>query len=417
MKLGPLRVDPRRLSNHPTPTETELTVAPLADPDFDVIVIGAGVLGTFHAYHAVCRGLRVLLIERGDWPGEASVRNFGTLVPSAMTPGVWRRRGDESVALWRELAAEVPLPLVEGGTQYLATTPGEQRLIEEFARLGPDRGYPCELLDAADSVRANPSINPDVCRGSLLFRSDARVESRRVFTALIPWLAARGCTYLPRTVATAIEAAANRVTVRTAAGAIFRASHAFVCGGADLRTLYPERIAAAGLRACKLLMYKTAPQPAGAMPITIASGLSMRWYSSFQIAPSWARLAIDEPLDPEIERWRVHVLMVQDADGGVIVGDSHEYSAGDFPDTLDMRVEALITGEAKRIARLSTWEVASRWAGVYALHPDKPVYRETVDGRVHLVTAIAGKGMTTGPAVARESLERALGVDGAIDGI
>src|SRR5690242_2481761 len=60
--------------------------------DFDVAVIGAGVLGTFHAYFACKKGLRTVLIERGGLPGEASVRNFGILFPSGMTAGPWHRR-------------------------------------------------------------------------------------------------------------------------------------------------------------------------------------------------------------------------------------------------------------------------------------------------------------------------------------
>ena len=61
-------------------------------PTWDLIVVGAGILGTSHAYHAARRGWRVLLLERGDWPGEASVRNFGTLMAGSLT-GEWRRRG------------------------------------------------------------------------------------------------------------------------------------------------------------------------------------------------------------------------------------------------------------------------------------------------------------------------------------
>ena len=47
-----------------------------------------------------------------------------------------------------------------------------------------------------------------------------------------------------------------------------------------------------------------------------------------------------------------------------------------------------------------------RWHGVYTLHPERELVTETVDGRIHLLTAIGGKGMTTGPAVARASIDR-----------
>ena len=46
----------------------------------DVIVIGAGVLGTFHAYFAAQMGLKTLLIERNMFPNDASTRNFGMVV-------------------------------------------------------------------------------------------------------------------------------------------------------------------------------------------------------------------------------------------------------------------------------------------------------------------------------------------------
>ena len=61
--------------------------------EYDVIVVGAGVLGVFHAYFAAKQGMRVLLLERDDAPRGASVRNFGWCIPSAMTPGVWAERG------------------------------------------------------------------------------------------------------------------------------------------------------------------------------------------------------------------------------------------------------------------------------------------------------------------------------------
>jgi glycine/D-amino acid oxidase-like deaminating enzyme len=100
--------------------------------EWDLVVVGAGVLGCFHAYFAARRGWRVLLLERGDWPGEASVRNFGTLVPSAMHPGEWHRRALESIALYGELAGLVSFAFSRCGTLYPATAPAELAVLEEF---------------------------------------------------------------------------------------------------------------------------------------------------------------------------------------------------------------------------------------------------------------------------------------------
>ena len=373
-------------------------------PDWDVIVVGAGVLGAFHAYFAGRRGMRTLLIERGQWPSDASVRNFGTLVPSAMTAGLWLQRAGESIRIYRELAESVPLPLRCAGTQYLATTPAERDVLEEFARIGPPMGYGCELLTTGESMALNPSIRQDNCLASLYFPGDARVNPRELFALLIPWMAKElGCAYQPRTTVVGISSRGRECRVLTSNGTEYSAGRVFICCGAELRTLFPERLAAAGLVRCKLQMARTQPQPSLSLTATIASGLSIRWYPSFRNCTKWAALEC-EPVDPEVVRRGIHVLMVQDADGTIVVGDSHEYSSGDLTAELDAVTESLFLREAQRLIQLPNWNVSSRWHGTYALHPDRQLFNETIEGMIHLVTAIGGKGMTTGPAVARESI-------------
>jgi FAD dependent oxidoreductase TIGR03364 len=383
--------------------------AEVVRPDWDLIVVGAGVLGSFHAYFAARRGWRTLLLERGDWPGKASVRNFGTLVPGAMSPGEWHRRGLESVRVYRELADQVPLVFSPCGTMYAATTPGELAVVEEFASLGPAKGYRCELLDAGRVAAANPLVNAEAVRAVLFFPDDARVEPRGLFRRFIPWMVRElGVAYRPATVAVRVTARAGEARVLTAGGSVFAARHAIVCGGADLRTLFPERFAAAGLLRCKLLMLRTAPQPEARLPVTLASGLTLRRYASFRLCPAWGRLA-GEAVDAELTRCGIHVLIVQDADGSLVVGDSHTYSVGDLDEVLDVRAEELILREAARLARPATWRVAERWHGVYSLPPQGELFRQSIDGVIHLVTGIGGKGMTTGPAVARETIDALAG--------
>jgi hypothetical protein len=53
--------------------------------------------------------------------------------------------------------------------------------------------------------------------------------------------------------------------------------------------------------------------------------------------------------------------------------------------------------------------VAERWHGVYGMPRDGELYRATMDEVIHVVTGIRGKGMTTGPAVARETIDALAG--------
>jgi FAD dependent oxidoreductase TIGR03364 len=373
-------------------------------PTWDLIVIGAGILGTSHAYFAAKHGWRVLLLERGNWPSEASVRNFGTLMAGSLV-GEWRRRGLESIAVYRELAPQAGFDFYPCGSLYQVTTPVEVAVLQEFAQIAPREGCRCELLEPRRAAALNPLIEPAHVRLTLFFPDDARIEPRSLFRRWIPWLTRElPVEYRPATVAVQVWANGGEACVRTAAGDELHACHVVVCNGSDLLTLFPDRFLAAGFERCKLQMIRTIPQPRPRLPTTVASGLTLRRYPAFSICPSWARLN-EESVAPGVLEAGIHILMVQDPDGSFVVGDSHEYGAGDLSEILDTRVETLILSEARKLIHLPSWEIAERWHGIYSMPREAEIYRQTIDEVIHLITGIRGKGMTTGPAVARESID------------
>ena len=63
---------------------------------YDLIIVGAGILGTAHAYHAANKGLKVLILEKDNFPVGSTVRNFGQVVPSGMA-GSWFDQDRKSV--------------------------------------------------------------------------------------------------------------------------------------------------------------------------------------------------------------------------------------------------------------------------------------------------------------------------------
>ncbi len=149
---------------------------------WDLIVVGAGILGSSHAYFAAQRGWRVLLLERSDWPADASVRNFGTLMAGSLA-GEWRRRGLESIAWYRELSTLAGFDFRPCGSLYHVTTELEATILEEFAALGADKSGICELMQPTRALRINPLLRPDQVRLTLFFPGDARGASRALAEA------------------------------------------------------------------------------------------------------------------------------------------------------------------------------------------------------------------------------------------
>ena len=56
------------------------------DSQHDVAIIGGGVIGVCSAYYLAQKGLRVLLIEKGEIASGCSYGNGGLIVPSHVAP-------------------------------------------------------------------------------------------------------------------------------------------------------------------------------------------------------------------------------------------------------------------------------------------------------------------------------------------
>src|SRR5271157_2089174 len=101
----------------------------------DVIVIGAGVLGTFHAYYAAQMGFKTLLIERNSFPSDASTRNFGMVIQTIVeTEGEWPTFAQASRLIYQSIQKEHDIGVQSNGSLYIASTETERAVLEEFAR-------------------------------------------------------------------------------------------------------------------------------------------------------------------------------------------------------------------------------------------------------------------------------------------
>jgi FAD dependent oxidoreductase TIGR03364 len=378
---------------------------------YDLIVIGGGALGAFQAYHALRRGLKVLLIERDQTPSSATVRNFGQVVPSGQEASRWEH-GRRGLEVYRELQAQTDITVRENGSTYLASDAGEWQLLLEAHQFYAEQGYSSTLLDRTACLACFDRLRADYCVGGLHFAQELTVEPRLLIGRVLEYMVrALGLHYLPNTLAVACHVRADACQTTTAAGATFHSGQVAVCTGGEFRALFPDLFAQSGMQLCKLQMMRTVPLPHLRLPGAILTGRSIRRYEAFHALPSYAQVAATDP-QPELARWGIHLLFKQGTDGSIIIGDSHEYAPVGQTESLDFGLSQylnqLMLTEAQRIFALPTWQMESQWAGYYATHPSG-LYEHTIDGRIHLSTGIGGKGMSIAAGYAAARIEQIFG--------
>ncbi|MEM9324128.1 MAG: TIGR03364 family FAD-dependent oxidoreductase [Bacteroidota bacterium] len=372
----------------------------MKDNHFDIAVIGAGILGLSHAYHAASQGLRVVLFERNQFALGASIRNFGLVWPIGQTPDML----DTALSArehWIKLAEKARFDLAQTGSLQLAYHEDELHVLEEFGRHYGHHSYDFELLTAGQVTARFPHIVSAGLKGALLSQTECTVDPRQAIQRLGAYMTEIGVDVrfgrtvthidMPRVATFEEEVEVERLVI---------------CSGADFETLYPSLMQSSSLTKCKLQMMKAAPIPGFELGPSLCAGLTLRHYDSFEQCPSVP--LVDGRYDQEnidFRNFGVHVLLSQNAQGELIIGDSHEYGMDLYPfDRND--IDQLILGYLATFFKPRDLLITERWHGIYP----KMTNGEThvvlrPDPGVTIVNGLGGAGMTLSLGLAERVLE------------
>lgn len=364
---------------------------------YDLIVVGAGIVGLAHALAASRRGLRVLVVDREAQANGASVRNFGFVTVTGQQRGrVWdlARR---SAAVWREIAPQAGIAVEQEGLLLAARRPEALAVIEAFA--ATEMGEGCRLLSPAEARAHCPPLQGEVS-GALLSSHDLRVESRLAVPRLALWLQeARGVDFRRGAAVAGVEPG----RVRLADGEVLAAERVIACPGDDWAGLFPAAYAEAGIVRCQLQMLRLAP-PGWRLPSPVMSDLSLVRYLGYSELPQAEALArrLSAEAAGALEHG-VHLIVVQGADGSLVVGDSHAYAPTPEP-FQSAEVDDLILDAFAEVFGPPP-PVAHRWIGAYASGPEHSLVREPLPG-VRLVVVTSGTGASTAFALAEDVISQ-----------
>ncbi len=365
---------------------------------YDLIVVGGGIVGLGHAWAAAKQGQSVVVFEAGPRAEGASIRNFGMIWPIGQPAGVARTLALQNARLWQEMGQLAKFPVERCGSLFLAHHADEMAVLEEFATSSSCEGLQVEILSPEAVSQKSKAINQAGLQGALLSESELRIHPPTAISAMTACLADRfQVNFHFNSAVTLVDSG----VVTTAEGVSYSARRIIIASGAYFRDLFPEVHTSSHIKLCKLQMLMTVPQPSGwKLGPHLASGLTLRHYHSFEQCPSLA--AVRERISatmPELDRYGIHVMASQTASGELILGDSHEY--GDDIEPFDKtEIDALILREIQKVMSLPKLDISRRWHGLYAKHPTELFLVKEVKPDVLVVNGFAGNGMTLGLAVA-----------------
>lgn len=320
---------------------------------FDVVVIGAGVIGCAAARAAADAGLQVLVLDRGDPGHEASSAAAGLLAPQYEALTIESPEGSSdadplfnlchrSRALYPDFASAlreetgIDVELRREGTLVLALSDEDERRLDEQLSRQRAAGLAVSRVEADRLRKLEPLASPDA-RWALSLPQDIQVENVRLCQALVRSLHDRGVQVRSGDPAIALEVRSSRLeAVRTASGERAVCDRAVVAAGAWSGTI-------GGL-----------PRP---LPVGPARGQMLE-------------LREVDPLPHRILASGRGCYLVPRLDGRLLVGSTVEYAgfssdvtAGGIRDILDRALEIapqIITAPVSRV-----------WAGLRPVTPDE----------------------------------------------
>ncbi|MDA0380493.1 MAG: FAD-dependent oxidoreductase, partial [Bacteroidetes bacterium] len=220
---------------------------------YDLVVIGAGVLGSFMAYNAAKKGLSVLLLERNLKPIGATIQNFGQVVPSGFGAN-WQRYGRESLDIYKAIQEEFDITVRQNGSLYIASDDEEQCLLEELLAINKINDYSSQLLSQKELFKRHPWIKPSYGKAGLFFPQEITVEPREMIGRLHTYIARKWKVDLAynQNIVACEALSSGHVKVQSSSGSVYYAERAIVCNGAIFETLYPELFDQSGIQVSKL---------------------------------------------------------------------------------------------------------------------------------------------------------------------
>ena len=379
---------------------------------YDLLVVGSGIVGLAHAYEARKRGLSVAIVEQNARCTGASIRNFGFITVSGQGYKDTWRRAVYSAKVWRELTHLAGIKILHQGTWILCQRPEAVAVAKAF--LKTTMGEECTFYEKT-SYNDLPSLgfsNTDNLRlqeslGVLYSPHEFRVESKDAIPQLAEYLQSEmGVDFYWGTEVLSIDDSSILTSNHR-----LEANRVVICPGSQLTGIAKPYIEKHHLKLCTLQMFRLKVQEGFILPGSVMTDNSLARYLG------WAELPEAQALKdriakemPEYLNEGIHLIVVQSADGSLVVGDSHRYGPSEEVFASE-RVESLIINLLYKVLNITEHTMMERWTGVYPSSSVSDALIEKVSPRIRVAIVSSGTGASTAFGLAKDNFDEWLSND------
>jgi glycine/D-amino acid oxidase-like deaminating enzyme len=351
---------------------------------YDLIIVGAGIVGAACADYASHEGLNVAIVEPGPIGGGATAAAMGHLVAMDDDPAELAL-AHYSLGLWESFTEVPQAEYSRCGTLWVASTERDfARIPDKLARLTA-AGIHAEQIDAEQLYRLEPALVPGLA-GGMRVPGEAVVYPPGVARHLVDRAVARG-TELHAGVASRVENGGLRLADDT-----HLRGPVLVATGCALPQLLPQL----PLRTRKGHLVIT-----DRYPDVVHHQLLELGYADSAHGDADSSVAFNVQPRPT---------------GQILIGSSREYGSS-TPDVSMAMVRRMLERTFQYLPSLRQLEALRIWTGFRPVSMDGLPYLGRVPGQTDVWVAAGheGLGVTTSLGSARIVIDQLLGRQAAID--
>jgi len=353
---------------------------------FDVILLGAGIVGCACARECTQAGLRVAIIEPAVVGGGATAAGMGHLVVMDDSPAQLALTR-YSRSLWMELLPQLPstVEYETRGTVWVAADAEEMDEVQAKYETYAAAGVNSVILDAGELVLAEPNLRPG-CAGGLLVPEDAVIYPPTAASFFLQEAIRGGAVLLQGHAAISV----GNGMVSLSNGAKYAAPHIVVATGADKR----------------LLPWLKMQRRKGHLLVTDR-------YPGF-LHHQLVELGYLKSAHKTTEDSVAFNIQPRQT-GQLLIGSSRQFGNED-PAIDDNILRKMLDRACEYMPGLAHISGIRAWTGFRAATPDKlPLIGPTEDSSVFLAVGFEGLGITNAPGAARLVVDHLLGRRSEID--